>query len=151
MPQFRDYPQVKSLEPTDLFLLDREGVGTEGIEAQYFLSEAIYDIAMGYYDAPPTSDTIFTFNVVRTFSLPQNLTGSMFSFEVAPSADTVLKLTNNGSLIGTIDWAAGGKLGTATFASTVTFSAGDQLRVVTPSTLNGATSLAMTFAGTRTA
>lgn len=34
MPLFRDYPQTTVLQPTDAFVLDRNGVGTLYIEAQ---------------------------------------------------------------------------------------------------------------------
>lgn len=34
MPRIRDYPEAGSLLPTDAFVIDREGAGTEFIEAQ---------------------------------------------------------------------------------------------------------------------
>ena len=110
---------------------------------------AIYDIAMGYYGSPPTSATLFTFNVVRTFTLPSALSGSIFSFGSAPSSSTTLTIQQNGATIGTVTWAASATYGTATFTSLITLSPGDQLTVLTPSNMNGALNLAMTFSGSR--
>lgn len=36
MPQFRQYPQANNLQPTDAFVIDREGVGTLYIEGGDF-------------------------------------------------------------------------------------------------------------------
>jgi len=110
---------------------------------------AIYDIAMGYTGTPPASTTLFTFNVVRPFTLPVALQGSIFTFGTAPSATTVLTINQNGTQIGTITWTASGTYGTASFSTQITFSAGDQITIVTPSTLNSASNLALTLSGNR--
>ena len=110
---------------------------------------AIYDIAMGYYGSPPTSATLFTFNVVRTFTLPPALSGSIFSFGTAPSASVVLTIQQNGATIGTATWSASATYATVSFSSLITFNPGDQLTILTPSNLNGALNLAITLSGSR--
>ena len=110
---------------------------------------AIYDIAMGYYGTPPTSATLFTFNVVRTFILPAGLSGSLASFGTSPGASTVLTIQQNGATIGTMTWGTGATYATASFSSPITFSPGDQLTILTPSNLNGAANLAITLSGSR--
>ena len=110
---------------------------------------AIYDIAMGYTGTPPATTTLFTFNAVRTFTLPVALQGSIFTFGTAPSASTVLTIQQNGTTIGTVTWSASATYGTASFLSQITFAAGDLITIVTPSTLNGAANLAMTLSGNR--
>lgn len=110
---------------------------------------AIYDIAMGYTGVPPASTTLFTFNVVRTFTLPAALSGSIFSFGGAPTSAVSLTVQQNGATIGTINWAASATYATVSFSSLITFSPGDQLTVSTPSNVYNASNLAMTFSGSR--
>ena len=60
-------------------------------------------------------------------------------------------MKKNGSSIGTINWAASATTATYTFASTITFAAGDILQLVAPATAD--TTLAdigITIAATRT-
>lgn len=110
---------------------------------------AIYDIAMGYNGTPPASTTLFLFPVVRTFTLPAGLSGSLFLFATAPSSSTVFTIQQNGATIGTITWAASSTSGTPSFTNPITFSPGDQLTILTPSSLNSAANLGMTFSGSR--
>jgi len=42
MPTFDQYPSVSSLNATDIFVLDRNGVGTVSIEAVNFVSSAVF-------------------------------------------------------------------------------------------------------------
>ena len=110
---------------------------------------AIYDVAMGYAGVPPTSTNLFTFNVVRPFTLPVALQGSIFTFGGAPTGTTVLTINQNGTQIGTITWTSSATYGTASFSSQITFSAGDQITIVTPSNMNNATNLGITLSGNR--
>lgn len=48
MPVIRDYPQATSLEPTDAFVIDREGVGTMYVEASVL--QAFPALPGPYYD-----------------------------------------------------------------------------------------------------
>lgn len=110
---------------------------------------AIYDIAMGYAGVPPTSSTLFTFNVVRTFTLPAGLSGSIFSFGSQPTGSTTLTIQQNGATIGTVTWGSGATYGTASFSSLITFNPGDSLTILTPSNVNNASNLAITLSGSR--
>lgn len=110
---------------------------------------AIYDIAMGYFGAIPTSSTLFTFNAVRTFTLPAALSGSIFSFGTAPTTGMTITIQQNGATIGTVTWAASATYGTASFASLITINPGDQLTILTPSNTYNAQNLAITLSGSR--
>lgn len=149
MPQFRDYPEATSILPGDAFLIDRPGVGTMYILESATNFSTIYDIAMGFPETIPPNVVILAFNVVRPIYLPAGLTGSEFSLQTAPSSDFVLTLLQNGNTIGTVDFPASSLVGTPTFAAKVTFAAGDEIRIQTPSSTYGALGFSCTLAATR--
>ena len=150
MPEFRQYPEALSLRPTDAFLIERVNSGTMYIEASNmnFASYGGYDIAMGFQGTLPTSTALFVFNSVRPFSLPIGLVGTEVSFQHNPSSTVTFQILKNLTTIGTISVNSSGGV-TISFAAEISFVAGDELKVDTPSDLYGATSLSITFKGLR--
>lgn len=67
-------------------------------------------------------------------SLPAGLTGSYAKAEVAATGSATYNLYKNGDAIGSVDFAASSTVATFTFTGAVTFSAGDRLRVLAPTT-----------------
>lgn len=91
-----------------------------------------YDIAGGFVGKPTASGIGLNFIAVRAFTLPQNLTGSYAKAQTAATGTTTFTLKKNGSSIGTFEYAASGTTATFTFASAVSFAAGDILTVHAP-------------------
>jgi hypothetical protein len=75
------------------------------------------------------SQKILKMNVVRAFTLPASLTGSVFKADTAATASYVLTLKKNGASIGTLTWAAAGTTATVSFVSSVTFSPTDTFEI----------------------
>lgn len=74
-------------------------------------------------------------------TLVANLVGSYAKCDVAPTGAVSCDITQNGTSIGSINFAAGSTTGTFTFASAVTTTPGDIIAVTAPSTADS------TFAG----
>ena len=78
-----------------------------------------YDIA-GYMPGMPTAgQTLFRIEMVRSVTLPASLTGSRAVCQTAPTAAVTLPIKQNGTSIGSINFAASATTGTFTFASSV--------------------------------
>jgi hypothetical protein len=106
-----------------------------------------YDIAINF-EGVTTNGEIIRVKMVRAVTLPASLTGSSFDAGTAATASTVFTLKQNGSSIGTITFAASGTTGTVSFASAVTFSAGDTFEIDAPATADATlANIAFTFAG----
>ena len=150
MPQFRDYPEATGILPGDAFLIDRPGVGTMYILESATNFSTVYDIAMGFPESLPPNVVLLVFNAVRGFLLPAGLTGSEFSLQTAPSSPVAFGIYQNGVQIGSVDFDTGATTGVASFASDVNFIAGQELRIVSPASLYGASGLSLTFKSTRT-
>ena len=108
-------------------------------------------ILYGNLAGPPADgQELFNITALGGEGLPQNLAGSEGGCEVAPTGAVAGTLLRNGTAIGTMNIAAGATAATFTFASAVTFAAGDLLKFTAPSpadaTLAG---LFYTFKGTR--
>lgn len=109
-----------------------------------------YDIAILVTGTFLSLQTCMEVNVVRAFTLPASLTGSIAKLDTAATASTVFSITQNGTSIGSITFAASGTTGTFTFASPVTFAAGDIFRVIAPASPDAtAAGLSVTFKGSR--
>lgn len=155
---FTSYTETTFLQPTDTFVIQRiagSGAQTYSIQAQYMnFGNAVvsntYDVAMGFTGTIPESETILVFNIATAFSLPSGLTGSQFTVQTAPDADITLVINKNNAEIGTIVFANASTTGTATFTSAVTFTAGDELKVITSNTTANSQTLALTFKGAKT-
>lgn len=108
-------------------------VNTVAEALNYVAAKTIpYDIDGFCSGKPATSAHVLAFVATRAFTLPQNLTGSYAKSQTAATAETVLTVYKNASSIGTMTFAALGTSATFTFASAVSFAAGDVLRVVAP-------------------
>lgn len=91
---------------------------------------APYDIAFCFSGMPGTSQTVEVV-AVRSYQFPIGLTGSKFNIGVDPASTMTFSLEKNGSPIGSVAFSTGGSP-TVTFASAVTFAAGDVLGIVAP-------------------
>lgn len=74
-------------------------------------------------------------------AFPASLTGSFAKCDTAPTASVTCPITQNGTSIGSVNWAAGATNGTFTFSSAVTTALGDVIVVQAPSSADA------TFAG----
>jgi hypothetical protein len=98
-----------------------------------------YDIA-GYMPGLPTAgQTLFRVEMVRSVTLPVGLAGSRAVCQSAPTAAVTLPIKQNGTSIGSINFAA--TSGTFTFGSSVVLSAGDVFELDAPTPADA------TFAG----
>jgi len=95
-----------------------------------------------------------TYVPARAFSLPVSLTGSQ-AFAETPttddsnSASVAFDIQKNGASIGTITFDGGSQTGVFTFASGVSFAAGDRLSIVAPADLGALLGISITLMGTR--
>lgn len=108
-----------------------------------------YDILSYAPGVPQGGQVLLRAIMTRTITLPQSLTGSYCSSIVGATAATTLTIAKNGTSIGTISFAASANTATFSFASAVTFNAGDLLTIANQATadqtLSGiSTSLAAT-------
>lgn len=109
-----------------------------------------YDIGAFIAGEPTGDEIVMRFVASRAFSLPASLTGSYAKAETAATASTDFDIQKNGSSIGTLNFAISGDTGTWTFASPVSFAAGDILSVVAQTTPDATLAdISITFAGTR--
>ena len=88
-----------------------------------------------YFPNKPPNNALIGFIVMtRTVEFVSGLTGSYGESVISATASTDFDIKKNGSSIGTINWAAAATSATFTFASTTSFSAGDELKVFAPAT-----------------
>lgn len=106
-----------------------DGLTVQGVPV---VGGGFYDIAGGTNGAPSASAIIATFDAPRAFTLPAGLTGSRAVAGTAATASTTFTIKKNGSSIGSIVWGAAATVATFTFASAVSFAAGDVLTVTAP-------------------
>lgn len=91
-----------------------------------------------------------TYVVTRAFSLPASLTGSAtYAETVGVTSPTDFDVQKNNSSIGTISFAAASHTATFTFASGVSFAAGDRLALVAPAALHSLAGISITLKGAR--
>ena len=84
----------------------------------------------------------------ETVTFPSGLAGSAGTASVAATSATNFNIAKNGTLVGTMHFAAGGTTATFTMATPTTFVSGDQLTMfaqVTPDATLA--NLAWTFVG----
>lgn len=87
------------------------------------------------------SQTLLKALVPMAVTLPLNLAQSYAKCDVAPTAAVVCPITQNGTSIGSVNFAAGATSGTFTFATQISVLPGDVIIVAAPSTADA------TFAG----
>ncbi len=78
------------------------------------------------------SEILLNATCLATTILPENLTGSTFSFSGTATANASLNITNNGTIIGAVAVPAGSGTGTATLSTATTLSAGSVFEVLAP-------------------
>lgn len=94
--------------------------------------------------------TILGIDALRAFTLPLNLSGSVFKAGVAATGSTTVTLKKNGGSIGTVIWSALGTTGAITFASAVSFAVGDIFTVEGPATADATlANIRFNFKGSR--
>lgn len=92
-----------------------------------------FDIGVFVPGLPEASGEVLRFQVVRAFTWPLSLTGSLFKAGVAATASSTFTILQNGVSIGSITFGAASDTGSASFGSAVTFAVGDQITVTAPS------------------
>lgn len=96
-----------------------------------------YDIRLGFNSVPTTDQIIDTIPIVRDWTLPANMSGSVGYIDVDPTATFVLDLKDDGTTIGTISIST---LGVFTFATTSgtekVIAAGSLLTFVAPTVVD---------------
>ncbi|MDE3038285.1 MAG: phage tail protein [Pseudomonadota bacterium] len=100
-----------------------------------------YDIAGFLPGIPTAGQTLFRIEMVRAVTLPASLTGSRAVCQTAPTGAITLPIKQNGTSIGSINFAASATTGTFTFASQVILNPGDVLELDAPNPADA------TFAG----
>ena len=110
-----------------------------------------YEISVYFPGQPDAGATLLQFIAPRAFTLPAGLTGSQGYAGTAPTAEADLEIRKNGASIGTITFAASASAASFTFASEVTFAAGDRLAVIAPGSHDASLAdISITFKGTST-
>lgn len=113
---------------------------------------APYDLGVYVQGAPLGAAIVMRYNVVRAFSLPIALAGSVFNAGVAATGAAVFTIKNNGSSIGTLSYAAAGTVPTVSFTAQVDFAVNDVLTIVAPGSADATlANISFNFAGTRPA
>jgi hypothetical protein len=99
-----------------------------------------------------SSQELIAINVVRAFTLPIHLTGSVGTLRVAPAdSGMVFTLKKNGSSIGTITFAQGGTSSTVAMASAQSFAINDVFSIFAQSAQDSAAAgFAVSLLGTKT-
>lgn len=139
-----------TLAPGDVVFAFTDGT-TDGLVAFLIVASSglPYDLSFFVGGLPGSSEVVLDYVAVRSFTFPASLTGSFFKAGAASTGSVSFTLKKNGSSIGTVAFAASAT-GAATFASPVTFAAGDVLQVVAPVSSDATLAdIAFAFKGTR--
>lgn len=109
-----------------------------------------YDIIAFNPGTLSNGQVVYQAEMVRNVVLPQNLTGSLASCIAAATASATLVISNNGSSIGSLNFAASATSGTFIFPSAVTLVAGNVLAITNQATADATLgSITFTITGTR--
>lgn len=109
-----------------------------------------YDLLMFFPGSPTGSQVMGRVVMPRAVTLPSGLTGSYSSAINAATGATTLTLAKNGGSIGSVNFAGGSATATFTFASAVSFVAGDVLTLTNQATADASLAgVSVTLAGTR--
>lgn len=108
---------------------------------------AIYRVGFFFTNAPSSSEILLlhTFSDDATFA--DDFAGSVGDIGTNPAATFDLDVQKNGVSVGTISISTGGVFTFTTSGASVSFVAGDQLRVVGPATPGTAANVSITFKG----
>jgi hypothetical protein len=111
---------------------------------------APYDIGTFVAGSPEADEVVLRFVATRAFTLPAGLSGSQVKAGTAADDATDFDVKKGASSVGTISFAASGDTATFTMASATSFTAGDILSIVAPSTPDATLAdISFTLAGTR--
>ena len=120
---------------------------TASILSNFFKVPVFYDLTLDTESQFTSSQQMWKFPFVRTFSLPANCVGSVAICDVAPTAAVSFTLEKNGASIGTVNFAISATTGTFSTTAT-TFTSGDVLKAIAPAlTDNTFSGLSLTLAG----
>ena len=134
-----------NLAPGQTFYVKLPAFNLFGLEAEELSAVTAYtyttngagasklDIAGSYSGQPPAGAELqdYTFAEVATF--PTAFAGSVGRLKAAPTGSVGFPIEQNGTQIGTMNFAAGQKTATFTLSGGVTFQVGDTLSVLAPS------------------
>jgi hypothetical protein len=103
---------------------------------QWFILNPI-DVGLLYVPAlfsvdSPVPDQIMSLIMLRSYTLPENATGSYAYAESVPEADYVFSLQKNGVEIGTVTFTSAANAGTIEVPDEVVFAANDRFLCVAP-------------------
>lgn len=96
-------------------------------------TNAPYDVYGTFLGSPTDAQILWRIVIGRSITFPANLTGSVTVCSVAPSSNITMPILQNGTQIGSIDFANGQTVGTFTFPSQVIFATSDTLEIDGPS------------------
>lgn len=106
-----------------------------------------FGVSISTNGTPDALGLLFRFVSPGTFTLPEDLTGSYGYAGDAPTGNVDFDIQKNGSSIGTMSFATSSNTATFTFASDVSFTAGDRLEIFAPSDLQSIGDVSATFIG----
>jgi hypothetical protein len=98
------------------------------------LGASIYDLCGSTLGKPTGGSYLLYLPVIRNFTLPAGMAGSVCKSRVAATAATTYVLQKNGVTFGSMNFAAGATGATFTAATATKFVSGDYLAIVAPAT-----------------
>ena len=105
-----------------------------------------YDISSGVSGPIAASQYVLFFVAPRAVNIPASFSNSQAKVLTAFTAAATYTIYHNGTSIGTIDFAAGGTVGSFSTATAFTLAVGDELTIQAPSTADStAANLAITI------
>lgn len=100
----------------------------------YLDTNTLFDISGFVSGTPANASNLMMLAVVRPFSLPANLAGSVARSTVATTASTDYVVQKNGTTVATITFGASSNIGTFSNQAAVSFALGDVLSIKSPVT-----------------
>lgn len=139
-----------TLSPGDAVVAYTDGTANGLTQVGSSSAAGIYDFFVYFEDKPPDAGELMRIVAVRSFTLPSGLTISQGFADTVSAAAVTFPIHKNGISVGTVNFALGVGTATFTFASDVSFAAGDRLAIIAPtpqdSLLKG---VSITLAATR--
>lgn len=140
--------QLTDVNVTEGSAIDKDMLRWDNTSGKWIADARAYDMAVNFVGVTTNGEKM-RIKMVRAVTFPASLTGSSADAGTAATASTTFTLLQNGSSIGTIVFGAGSSSGTITFASPVTFAAGDTFQISAPATADATLAdIAFTFKGT---
>ena len=111
----------------------------------------VHTLGLFFAATPTSSEVLALYTFVETVVYPDDFAGAAADIETNPTSSLILTVFKNGSSVGTITISTGGTFTFVTTGTTVTFSVGDQIKIVGPATVDAtAANCSITLKGTRT-